>query len=165
MEESADKTKPVPPGIPLPLVLFGGVMMSLVGGMLAATLLGYFPMPISGVKAPLWVLWATAMVFLCAGLAMLVSRIATVISGWLALVSVLCFVFIFNWIAFGPGERSFTVRSSLSSVSVSKTESGPASETGGRIVFGIFAGAMDALIGYGLIVSLRNRVRRRDSGD
>lgn len=145
----------------MPLVLFGGVMMSLIGGVIAAALLDYIPMNSSGIKVPLFVLWATALVFLFAGLAMLVSRIASRLSGWFALVSALRFIFFFNWIAFGSGERQFTTRSGSNSTSMAMAKPKPASETEGRIVFGIFAGAMDALITYGVIVSLRNRVRRR----
>ncbi|MDD4928923.1 MAG: hypothetical protein PHP85_06565 [Gallionella sp.] len=159
LRDKAISDKRAAKAIPWPLVLLGGMVMSLAGGVIAAALLGYVPMNASGVKVPLFVLWATALVFLFAGFAMLLSRLSSVIAGWFALGSLLCFVLIFNWIAFGPGERSFTSRSGMGAGGMSSSRSSPASETEGRIVFGIFAGGMDALIAYGLIASLRRRGR------
>lgn len=151
-----DKPKSSAP-IPLPVVLIGGVFMSATGGVLAAALMGYIPLAPSSVKVPYYVLWAATLVFLCGGLAMLLSRLAKRLAGWLTLAAMLCFVFIFNWIAFGPGERAFSTHSRMGSGSVAMSHSTPASETEGRIVFGLFAGAMDALIVYAVIYSLRHR--------
>ena len=71
-------------------------------------------------------------------------------SGGLAL---LLFLATFNWIAFGPGERTFMSRTSSS---FSATTVRPATELEGRIVFGIVALLMDSILIYGLVKG-RNR--------
>ena len=94
-------------------------------------------------------------VFISAGAAMVLfgfrrGRLAANFAG----VSFLLFLLAFNWIAFGPGERNFTRKTSSSFI---KTTSSQASETEGRVAFGILAGLMDLLLVYGLAKSSRNK--------
>jgi len=72
-------------------------------------------------------------------------------SGGLAL---LLFLLTFNWIAFGPGDRKFTTKTS-SSFSVQTVR--PSSELEGRIAFGVVALLMDSVLIYGLVKGRRNR--------
>ena len=94
-------------------------------------------------------------VFISAGTAMFLfglrrSRLAATP----VVVSFLFFLIAFNWIAFGPGERNFTRKTSST---FTKATSSRVSETEGRVAFGIFAGLMDLLLIYGLAKSSRNK--------
>jgi hypothetical protein len=90
-----------------------------------------------------------AAVFIAAGMGITLfglgfTRIAAKAGG----VALLFFVLAFNWVAFGPGERQFT--SKTSSV-VSAATVRPASELEGRLVFGVIALLMDAVVVYGFV--------------
>jgi hypothetical protein len=64
----------------------------------------------------------------------------------MALLSIpLAFLTLFNWIAFGPGEREFSMSLSIQFLSFG-LDCG--SEIIGRIAFGIPALLMDAFLGY-----------------
>jgi hypothetical protein len=82
-----------------------------------------------------------------------------VISGGLAVVA--------SWVAFGPGERTFTGSVGVGGIGAG----GPASESAGRWVFGIGAVMTGAFTLWGLVYGVRRLVggepndRRIDTGD
>jgi hypothetical protein len=152
---------PVPRQIPLVLaVLFGGAFTA-AGALVYALLLGHIPASPNAMHVPPAILWLIGTVFFAAGIGMLLFRITPKIAGFCALIALCAFVATFNWIAFGPGERHFTKRTTVSGPGISSSKQHPASETEGRLVFGIFAGAMDALILFGLYKALMHRAAHR----
>lgn len=85
-----------------------------------------------------------AVLFTGAGLAMLLWGLGQ--PAWaarLAAVAVLAFALAFNWIAFGPGERHFSRSVSVSTTTASVEATQAVSEIEGRVVFGLFAAALD----------------------
>lgn len=66
----------------------------------------------------------------------------------------LLFLLAFNWIAFAPGERNF---SRTTSSSFTKPMKFKTSETEGRIVFGVVAGALDFFLLYSYIKSKQRK--------
>ncbi len=136
--------------------MFGGAFTA-AGALVFALLLGHIPTQPDAMKVPPVILWLIGTVFFAAGLGMMLFRITPKIAGFCALIALCAFVATFNWIAFGPGERHFTKRTTVSAPVISSSKQQPASETEGRLVFGIFAGAMDALILFGLYKAWMNR--------
>lgn len=122
-------------------VALGSVALLSVVGVLDSAVPATFAYRVFGVCASVVLIAAGAGVVLF-GLGF--QRVATY-SGGLAL---LAFLAAFNWIAFGPGERTFTrkLSSSLTAPPVSQV-----SEFEGRAAFGIFALLMDAVLAYGLV--------------
>ena len=110
-------------------------------------------------KAPLTTAYqvfgaCASVVFIAAGLGIVLfglgfPRVAAKAGG----VALLAFLLAFNWIAFGPGERTFTrkLSSSLTAPSVSQVP-----EWEGRTVFGIVALLMDAVLVYGVVKGRRS---------
>jgi hypothetical protein len=148
---------PVPRQIPLVLALLFGGVFSAAGLLVYALLLGHIPTQAGAMQAPPAIVWLVGTVFFSAGLGMMSFRLMPKFAGFCALIALCAFVATFNWIAFGPGERNFTKSTSLSGSGISSSKKQAASETEGRLVFGIFAGAMDALILFGLYKALRHR--------
>lgn len=70
----------------------------------------------------------------------------------------LIFVFLFNWVAFGPGEREFGISISIPFLTF---EFDRAIEIIGRIAFGIPALLMDAFLGYGMYGLVVERVGKK----
>jgi hypothetical protein len=64
---------------------------------------------------------------------------------------------VFNWVAFGPGERRFGGAISVPFVAVS----GPASEWSGRVAFGIGATLIDLFLVWMVARGLRDLLGRR----
>ena len=149
-----------PKPIPLAVILLFGPVCVLAGAAILAAALGYIPMAASRHPVPAWWILVCGLIFLCSGLLLLLARISRRLAGAFGVTATLSFVLLFNWIAFGPGERSFT---SKTSTSIGTRTTQDVSETEGRIVFGIFAGAMDLLIAYGMVMSLRKRARAGNS--
>lgn len=143
--------------IPLALALLFGAAFAAAGVLVYATLLGYLPGKPAASHAPPAILWLTGTVFFSAGLGMMLFRIAPRPAAICALIALGAFIAIFNWIAFAPGERSFTRRTTAGGAGISSNRQEQASETEGRLVFGLFAGALDALILFGLYKSLTHR--------
>ena len=141
---------PVPRRIPLVLALLFGGAFSAAGLLVYALLLGHIPTSPGAMQVPPTILGLVGTVFFAAGLGMMLFRFMPKFAGYCALVALCAFVATFNWIAFGPGERNFSKRTAVSAPGVSSVKKQPASETEGRLVFGIFAGTMDALILFGL---------------
>lgn len=150
-------TKPAPRQIPLALVLLFGGAFTAAGALIYALLLDHIPAQPGAMQVPPAMLWLAGTVFFASGLSMMLFRITPKFAGACALVALCSFVAVFNWIAFGPGERSFSKRSTVSGPGVASSKQQSASETEGRLVFGIFAGAMDALILFGLYKMLMHR--------
>lgn len=144
-----------PEPIPIAVILLFGPVCVLAGAVILAAVLGYIPMAASRHPVPAWWIWVCGLVFLCSGLWLLLVRIARRLAGAFGVTALLSFVLIFNWIAFGPGERHFT---SKTSTTIGMRTTQDVSETEGRIVFGIFAGAIDLLIAYSVVLSLRKRL-------
>lgn len=134
-----------------------GCLFAFLGGVALASVLGYMPSKVPSTWSYRVFGSMASSVFICAGLGMLLFGL-----GWakaaarLGGVAMLCFVLTFNWIAFGPGERQFTSKTS-SSFTAEKTS--PTSELEGRLVFGIVSLLMDGVIVYGLVVG-RSRQNR-----
>lgn len=152
---------PAPRQIPLVLALFFGGAFTAAGALIYALLLGYIPSQPGSMQASPAAIGLVGTVFFTAGLGMMLFRITPKIAGYCALIALCAFVATFNWIAFGPGERNFSKRTSVSAPGVSSSKKQPASETEGRLVFGIVAGAMDALILFGLYKAWRHRADSR----
>lgn len=156
---------PVPRQIPLVLALLFGGAFTAAGALIFALLLGHIPTQPGSMQAPPAVIGLAATVFFAAGLGMMFFRFMPKFAGCCALVALCAFVATFNWIAFGPGERHFTKRTTVSgpvvTSSASSSREQAASETEGRLVFGIFAGAMDALILFGLYKAWMHRAGHR----
>jgi len=149
--------QPASPQIPLVLALFFGAAFAAAGVLVYATLLGYMPGEPAASDVPPAILWLAGTVFFSAGLGMMLFRILPKLAGICALIALCAFVAIFNWIAFGPGERNFTKRTTTGGGGMSASKQEQASATEGRLVFGLFAGALDALILFGLYKSLTHR--------
>jgi len=118
---------------PIPAVvkwLFGPLLLA-AGGLGLAVAFGLIQLEPSRTHAPLWI-----------GGAIGVSLAS-----------------VFNWVAFGPGERHFTTRTSVGSGAIGVTTVADGGELGGRIAFGVFALLLDLLIASPLIVWLWRRVR------
>lgn len=132
----------------LPFIAFG-VLAALVA-------FGYVPSSrILSLSSQLTTALASG-VFIFAGAAMLLFGFRrTSLAARSVAISLLFFLIAFNWIAFGPGERNFTRKTSSS---FTNTTSSRVSETEGRVAFGVFAGLMDLLLVYGLAKSSRNKL-------
>lgn len=139
------------------LVLLFGAVFAAFGALIYATLLGYLPGKPATPEMPPAILWLAGSVFFSAGLGIMLFRIAPKLAGICALLALCAFIAIFNWIAFGPGERNFTRSTTAGGAGISASKQTPASEIEGRLVFGLFAGALDALILFGLYKSLTRR--------
>lgn len=131
------------------VVAFGGTLALLA-------VIGVFPNRSSQTLTSLVFGVSASAVFILAGVGMLLFGLRLPGAGArLGGIALLVFAFVFNWIAFGPGEREFVGTVSLGGIFEHSTAT---SELSGRIVFGIVAAAMDVLIVYGLIAG---RSRRR----
>jgi hypothetical protein len=142
------------------LALAGGAFFMAMGFVVMAAASGQFPVSASGPRVPAAILWLTGTVFFAAGFGMFMFRFLPRLAAASALIALCAFIAIFNWIAFGPGERHFTRTTSTTSGAVSSAKKAPASELEGRLVFGIVAGLLDLMIIAGVYHALRHRGRR-----
>lgn len=99
----------------------------------------------SAPQVPAAILWLTGTVFFAAGF---------------GLIALCAFTAVFNWIAFGPGERHFTRTTSSTTGAVTSSKESAVSELEGRLVFGAVAGLLDLVIVAGIYQALRHRGRR-----
>jgi len=112
----------------------------------------------SDMHAPRWVLAASGMMFVFAGLVIPASQSY---SGgepalWVRLTGLLtmaCFALVLNWVAFGSGEREFTT--SVNGFVVENS-----GETFGRSVFGLFAVLVDLWLVYGVYDLVKKLIRK-----
>ncbi len=131
--------------------------MFFFGGFLLSIVFGWIHTDPSSIHAPLWVLGAVAMVFILAGVMIVLAGHDSL--AWLNNIViwlfVVCLAAPFNWVAFGEGERHFTSRSTAMGV----TSTGAASESEGRMIFGIIAVIIDLVVVLAPLYALR---RKRD---
>ena len=142
--------------IPWTVALLFGPLCIAAGAAGLAAAAGYIPVAPSRDPLPTWWFWAFGVFFAAGGACLLLARL----SRWLAmpfgLAAGLTFVWIFNWVAFGPGPRHFQTSSSVNGVVTSRSS---ASEFEGRLVFGIVAALMDVALVYGTVTAVRARFR------
>jgi hypothetical protein len=141
--------------VPWTVALLFGPLCLVAGAVGLAAAAGYIPMQPSQDPLPAWWTLAFGVFFAAGGAWLLLVRL----SRWLAmpfgLVAVLTFVWICNWIPFGPGPRHFQTSSSVNGVVIERSST---SEFEGRLVFGIVAALMDLALAYGVVTALRARL-------
>lgn len=140
--------------------LFGPAML-VAGALGLAASLGLVEIGPSTVHAPMWILGAIGVSFCSLGLVLLFDGVEALkkIRGWLGFVFLVSFASVFNWVAFGPGERHFTTRTSVGPGAVGVTTVAEGGELGGRIAFGVFAMLLNLLIASPLLLWLWRRGR------
>ena len=148
---------PIPPVVKW---LFGPLLLA-AGALGLAVAFGLIRLEPSRTHAPLWIVGAIGVSFAAMGLVLLLDGVEAFkrIRGWLAFVFLVSFAAVFNWVAFGPGERHFTTRTSVGSGAIGVTSVAEGGELGGRIAFGVFAVLLDLLIASPLILWLWRRMR------
>jgi len=119
--------------------------------------------PDENFNAPRWVIAAVGMAFALAGAMVIVKGLESgfgdhPIYKWISTGMILAFLVFFaapfNWVAFGPGERSFSSSTSFGSIAVNQDG---ASDFGGQVAFGIGAVLLDIFIVYILLRFLRGK--------
>jgi len=129
--------------------------MFFFGGFLLCIATGWIQVDPSSIHAPLWVLGAIAMVFILAGVMILLAGHDGL--AWLnnpvIWLFVVCLAVPFNWVAFGEGERHFTSRSTV----MGATSSGAEAESEGRMIFGIIAVVIDLVVMLVPLYALRKK--------
>jgi len=152
------------PILPVVKWLFGPLLLA-VGGLELAVAFGWVELDASRLHAPLWLLGAMGVSFVSIGLVLLMDGIEALkrAKGWLAFLVLVSFASIFNWVAFGPGERHFTSSSSVGVGPVAVSSASSGHELGGRIAFGIFAVLLDLLVASPLILGLWRWMRSSGS--
>lgn len=146
-----------PPPSRLAAALFS-VPFLLAGGAIIGIGAGWIGSDPSKVHAPTWVLVTCGLMFLTAGLAMLNSAIrpGKKPSALFGIVILVGLTAVCNWVAFGPGERNFSSRTSVSGRVVDER---PVRESSGRIVFGAAAVVLDLIVVWSAVVVVRRRRR------
>ncbi len=135
--------------------MFFGLCFVAMGVVALLSVFGYLPSRQDFTVSAQILAVLAAGVFVFAGIGMLlvgfrINQLAAKSAG----ISLLFFVLGFNWIAFGPGDRNFTRKTSSS---LTSTTTRAVSETEGRMVFGIVAGAANLLIIYGFVRARRHK--------
>ncbi len=150
--------KPAPARRPIPLAiaLLFGAAFTAAGLAVFGLQLGLLPSDPGALRQPV-MLWLAGAVFTGAGLGLLCSRLIPKFAAFCAVIAFCAFLGLFNWIAFGPGDRDFRRGATTSGGAASSGRQVAVSETEGRLVFGLFAGALDALILFGLYRGLKRR--------
>ena len=140
--------------------LFGPVMLG-AGGLGLAAAFGWVGLGPSRAHAPMWLIGAIGLAFASMGLVLLTDGIEALrrVRGWLGFVFLVSFASVFNWVAFGPGERRFTTSTSFGSGGIGVSTVAEGGELGGRIAFGVFAVLLNLLIASPLLIALWRRGR------
>jgi hypothetical protein len=144
-----DNHNPPPWWIPL---LFGFAMIGM-GVLIVCLVTGIFPMTRGAGDAPRWVMVAIAGGLILGGFLMILPQespafIRSILGlGALVLAAVVC-----NWTAFAPGVH-YSSEVSFGPVSVWGED-----QVGGRIMFGLAALAVDALLGWVVFYEVRKRL-------
>lgn len=141
--------------IPLAIALLFGTAFTAAGLAILGLQLGFVPSGPGAVRAQPVMVWLAGVIFTGAGLGLLCSRLIPKLAAFCGLLAFCAFVGLFNWIAFGPGERDFRRGTTMSGGVVASGQQTKVSQTEGRLVFGLFAGALDALILFGCYRVLR----------
>ena len=141
-------------------VLVGGIPL-LMGAFIVLMALDIIPSDESAFHVPRWVVAVAGAVFMVGGMAVIWQSAFAHLQEtiWYRTVShlfaagiFLCFSLVFNWVAFGPGERQFSNSILIPFVSL---ELGDADFSAGRFFFGIFALLLDIAVLYGAYYYLR----------
>jgi hypothetical protein len=124
-----------------------GIVMTGLGLFIVLISANIIPMPDSTFSAPRWLAGCAGLAILLGGAAVVLARPGATpgsiaANPYLGGAAGLVLVVIFNWIAFGPGQRAFGGGFALPFIAVS----GPASEWSGRVAFGVGAGLMDLFV-------------------
>ena len=137
------------------------------GGLVLAVALGLIEIDPAGLHAPLWIVGAIGLAFAAMGLVLLADGVQALrrAQGLLGFVCLVSFAAVFNWIAFGPGERHFSTRTGVGTGAFGVTTAAEGGEFGGRFVFGVVAVLLDLLIVSPLIVWLWRRRRAAAPSD
>jgi len=145
--------------------LFGPVLLA-AGVLELVAAFGLIGFDASRLHAPPWLPGAMGVAFISVALVLMLDGIEALkrLKGWLALVFLVSFASIFNWVAFGPGERHFTTRTRVGFGAGGVTTASDGHELGGRIAFGVFAALLDLLIASPLIAWLWRRWHATDAG-
>jgi len=141
--------------IPLAIALLFGTAFTAAGLAILGLQLGFVPSGSGAARAQPVMVWLAGLIFTGAGLGLLCSRLIPKLAAFFGLMAFCAFVGLFNWIAFGPGERDFRRGSTMAGGNVVSSQQVKVSEREGRWVFGLFAGALDALILFGCYRVLR----------
>lgn len=134
------------------LFLFGSCFLA-AGSFIFLAVLNLIPNSLSHTSAGTVFGTLGSATFAFAGLGMVLYAVGLPnVAAKAGLMALLAFVLTFNWIAFGPGERQFQTTSSSS---WGGKRVSTASETEGRILFGLAALVMDGLILFPLFTRKR----------
>ncbi|OGA98230.1 MAG: hypothetical protein A3E25_16010 [Burkholderiales bacterium RIFCSPHIGHO2_12_FULL_69_20] len=138
-------------------VIFGLVVL-LVGLLALAAGMGLLPRaPSAAAAGNAGLAVVIGLCFTLAGAAMVLFAFARRAASMLALATLLCFVVAFNWVAFGPGERSFTQRTSVGRPIDANAARQPMAHAEGRGVLRAVALGLDAAVLAGVVLALRSR--------
>ncbi|MFQ5593862.1 MAG: hypothetical protein ACE5HA_06905 [Anaerolineae bacterium] len=157
--------------------VFMGLVSSAAGGFVLLAAAGFIPAPEESFHAPHWVVGLCGLAFLIAGGLLLEGQlfawlgrggrrdefrqtIFEVSRYWAGVSIITIFALIFDWIAFGPGERQFS--SSISLPFFSVTTSG--GQSIGRYMFGFGAIMLNLLAVWGWANGFR-QLRRDLAGE
>lgn len=136
-------------------ILFGAVMVAM-GLMIAGSLLGFVPTERGAYFGPRWVMWMLSIGLLLAGVLVAgADEVPVAVRTVFGMIAMLLLAGVCNWTAFAPGVHYY------SSTSIGPLSFGGEDPIGGRIVFGVVAGLIDALLLGSLVQSVRQRLRRR----
>ena len=143
-----------------PVALFMGLLCLVIAALILAGAAGLLPAhPEAHEEAPRWVVACIGLVFLAGGLVPINAAFA--LPNWLnQLVGITVtagLALVFNWVAFFPGERHFTMSVSVPGLSMG----GGGGQLAGRAMFGLAALLGDAMVLWGLWRMLR-RARGTD---
>jgi hypothetical protein len=143
-----------------------GALLVGVGLLVVLAAVGVIPADDKSFRAPRWVVSACGLFFVLAGVALAVTSAPGAPEGagrttWRSLLLggtiVGLMAAVFNWVAFGPGERRFGGGLALPFVSIG----GPASEWSGRAAFGLGAVLVDLFLVWFVARGLRELLGRR----
>ncbi|MBI5210037.1 MAG: tetratricopeptide repeat protein [Elusimicrobia bacterium] len=110
-----------------------------------AVALGWLPVDKSRAEAPSWVVGTAGCVFLFGGLTALVPPGFARLQHFFGTLAVTALALTFDWVAFGPGERTFSGSTTIGGLS----RTSHVGQTGGRVVFGVFAILIDCMAALG----------------
>jgi len=137
-------------------------VLTFFGAIALAIGLGRIPLPPEQLRAPLWVVAACGVSFGALGLTVALEgaeRFKLLRSSF-GFVFLLSFATVFNWIAFGPGERHFSGQTTFGIGGDAMPMPGGGSELTGRVVFGIVAVAANLMIVVPLARAIARRLHR-----
>jgi len=147
-----------------------GTVTAALGLLVMVLAMGWLPVPDASVHAPRWVIFTCGLMFLLAGVAVVLPATGApwaaseTLKRLLAALIITGFAAVFCWVGFGPGERSFSA-SSGSAGGVSVAVHGPANETLGRVVFGGMGALMTvwaAVVWWGLFKGAVGQTRGKE---